>query len=164
MSLQSLSSYCGVSNQSGLLTVEYVPRNWIDRNSFERILSTTYNWQRDVDLITGDWLTAQIFPTRRLWTETQGRTDQGKNYRQLVRGISPNLQPEVAGEFDRMAEYLFLLRIHDIKGRPWLLGTYDEPFSFFADGTSGENNGLKHHRIRFEAQTTHKAYGFKPVL
>lgn len=164
MALQGIDTFCGDANESGLINIQYAPTAWIDADTFERIISSAWNWQVDVDFTEGGWLTASLFPNRSLWREDQRRSDQGKYYDQEVRGVRPNLKPEVSGELDEMAQYRYLLKIEDIEGRPWILGTLESPFDFEAGGTTGESGSLKHHIMRWVSQTPHKAYGFVPVL
>ena len=109
-------------------------------------------------------MTAPVIVNGRNWSENQNITQQGKYYDKVVTGILPNMMPEVLLELERMANHNYLIRLQDIDGRYWILGTLEQPFEFFADGTTGQNGSLKHHAIRFEAKTLRKAHGFIPVL
>ena len=162
--LKGLHHFCAMNNPSGLIKIEYAPINDIDTNSFEEIRSSSNNWQYNILFLQGGWLKANILPTRRLWRETQSRNKQGKYYNQMVRAIVPNLIPDASGELDRMADHRFILKIEDIAGRPWILGTLNQPFEFTVDGTTGENGSLKHHTINFKSKSLRKAAGFVPLF
>lgn len=162
--LQGISNFCGLPNPSGLIKIEYAPIRWIDPSSFEPILSNAYNWQYNILFTQGGWLKAYVLADKKVWKETQRNTKQGPNYEQQVRAVVPNLRVEVAGELNRMAHERFLLKIEDVAGRLWILGSLETPFDFLNEGTSGESGGLKHHRIRFVSQTIHKAAGFQPIF
>lgn len=164
MALSGLSNFCGIDNQGGLISIEYAPTAWIDPATFEPLI-LNWNWQRDVDFTEGGWLLAYLTSDKQIWNEDQqpGR-GQGKYYRQRVDGVAPNLIPAVAGEFDEMANYRYLLRLTDRDGRKWLLGTLESPFDFSTGATTGTSGQLKHHEVRWESETPHKAYGFVPVL
>jgi hypothetical protein len=163
MDLLGLQYYCE-GNLSGLVKIEYVPADWVDQSSYKAIVTASNNWQYDIQFTQGGWMTAPVISNGRNWSENQNRTKQGKYYNKTVRAIVPNLRIEVLGELERMANHCYLLRLEDVEGRRWILGTLEQPFEFFADGTTGENGSLKHHSIRFEAQTLRKAHGFNPVL
>jgi hypothetical protein len=164
MALQGISNFCGLENQGGLIRIDYVPTAWVDADAWEPIVSAAWNWQYDVQFTSGGWLTALVLPTRQLWDERQGRGDQGRYYDQAVKAVAPGLRPDVAKEFDEMAQYRFLLRLWDQNNQPWLLGTLETPFDFSADGSSGETGGLANHAIRWESRTPRKAVGFVPVF
>ena len=166
--LDALGTYqCGLSNQSGLIKLEYLPTAWVNKNDYLQLISNNWNWQKDVPILSGfSWLAVQAQARRdkQLWTEKQRRDLQGKYHLQTVTAEIPNLLPSVSKTMDQTAEYRFLLRLTDKQGQKWILGTLVNPFEFLADGTTGSTGALKHHAIRFEAITKHKAYGFVPVL
>jgi len=151
-------------NRPGLIMVEYAPINWIDRLSYRSIISSSWNWQQNIEFSIGGWLSMPVLPSGRLWEESEQRTDQGKYYDQIVAGIVPGLQPAASGEIDQMSDYRFLLRIYDQRKQYWILGTLDNPFEFSALATTADERGLNSYRIRFTAQTLHRAYGFEPEI
>lgn len=158
---------CGLSNIPGLIKLEYLPTAGINKSIYQQLISSAWNWQIDVPLISGfGWLTmqAQARQDKQLWTENQTRDLQGKIFTQTVTAEIPNLLPAVSRTMDRTADYRFLLRITDKAGQKWILGTLANPFEFLSDGTTGTVGALKHHAIQFSAITKHKAYGFEPVL
>lgn len=146
-----------------MVTVEYAPISWIDKDSFERRISDDYNWQFNVLFTTGTWLKAPFLIRRKLWNETERDTDQGISYQQQVTGIIPGLDPKASGEINRMKGFEYLLRIEDVENRKWLLGTLETPFIFSSRGTSGQSGSLKHHSVEFTSETIDKAFGFNPV-
>lgn len=165
--LTSLGTYqCSLNNQSGLIKIEYVPTAWVDQAAYLRIVSDGWNWQQDVPLSTGSWLEVQAKTTidKRIWNERQVTDLQGKYYNQTINATIPNLLPSVAKVMDQTADYRYLLRLTDVNGQKWILGTLDTPFQFTAEGTTGASGALKQHSVRWESETRHKAYGFIPVL
>lgn len=165
MSLQSLNDYCAKKNSSGVLTFEYVPTAWIDPSAYERIVSSTNNWQFNIPFTQGGWLTAGVIaePRKKLWRENQRPTPQGPTYNQTVSGITPKVQPSITGEFAKMAHYRYLLRVTDKNDQVWILGTIDEPFEFSAASTTGNNGGPNQYDIQFTSTTSKRAHGFVPI-
>ena len=163
MDLTGLNQYCE-GNPSGIVKIEYTPLDWVDISSFIPVVTTANNWQYYIVFTSGGWLTAPVLAKSGGWNENQNRSKQGKYYETAAIGILPNMKEEVLIELERMANHLYLLKIEDKDGRPWILGTPEHPFSFSANGTSGEAGSLKNHSIRFAANTLRKAHGFIPVL
>lgn len=161
--LNGLQSYCGI-NLSGLLQIQYAPVSWIDLNTYRPIINTSNNFQYNILFNTGDWLSAPILSKSGKWVENQNRSIQGKYYDTVVSGIMPNMNAAALLEMQQMADYEFILKLEDISGRSWILGTPNNPFLFSSSGTSGDNGSLKHHAIQFEAKLLKKTHGFNPVI
>lgn len=157
--LQGLHQFCGTKNLSGLATIEYAPTDWIDHNSFERVVSNG-TWLYNILFTTGDWLKAYIIPKQKAWTEKQSRSAQGPFYQQEVNAFAPGLKPAAAHELEEMANHTFLIRTVDKSGQKWILGDLQSPFLFRADGGTDS----KGHRLIFSSTTPHKAAGFDPVF
>jgi len=161
--LQGIDSYCGLLNFGGLVKIEYAPTLWIDESSFRPIISSSWNFQNEILFLTGDWLTVHLLSLDNIWNEDERRSKQGKYYPQRIAGIAPNLRPEVSGEFDRMADHTFILKITDKNKRVWLIGTPETPLEFKAPGTSGKGSQKNAYQIQFTGNTLHRAYGYQPV-
>lgn len=161
--LTSISELCAEGNLSGLFEIEYLPTAWVNQNTYEKILSSVNNWQYDIELTQGSWLTAGLVrqPQKKIWSETENTTLQGPTYEQSVSGITPKMKPAVTLQFEQMSYYRFLLRVTDANGQKWILGTLDQPFDFSAASVSGSAN---QYRIGFESVTSRRAHGFVPVL
>ena len=163
--LKSLHTYCGHLNLGGLIKIEYAPTAWVDKNTYEHIISQAYNWQYNILFTQGGWLQAYALPEKRAWQETQRPSKQGDYYEQRLQATAPHLRPEVSGELNKMRHYRYLLRLTDKNRRPWLLGTLEHGFLFSANAISGEGTtSLNHYRLTFQAQTVHRAYGFNPII
>lgn len=165
MDLQPISDFCGQLNRPGLLRLEYISTAWINLNTYERLISSSWNWQYDIPLTTGQWLDFPILPREDLWNEVQSNSKQGPVYEQTISAITPRLRAEVTGAFQKMANHDFLLRLTDKQGQKWLIGQLNAPFRFRCNGTTGSGgSGLNHYAIRFFCQTSQRATGFNPVL
>ena len=162
--LNGLGKYCSKINQSGIIKLEYAAITDIDRSAWSPLRSSNNNHSTDIVFNSGGWHAIKILPTKKIWRETPRSTKQGITYDQSIRAILPGLQPSASGELERTATHRFILRINDISGQPWILGSPERPFSFQCTGTTGENGSLKHHVIEFSAISLRKAAGFIPVM
>ena len=164
MELNSIDKYIS-SNFGGLQSIEYASTSWIDPSSFSPIISSTYNFQQAFSFFPGfDWLKLPVLPKEDRWRETENNSEQGPSYRQEITGITPALRPVVHGEFAKMAQHDFLIRLTDRNGQVWLIGTLDEPLQFSSSGASGQHGGRNRYQIRFSGRTSRPAFGFVPVL
>lgn len=166
MSLTSISDFCKESNLSGILSFEYAPIDYIDAAAYEMIISDTNNWQYEIPFGVGGWLTAGVLinPRKKLWTETQRANPQGPTWEQLVSGVTPKLRPAVNQQFEMMAHRQFILRITDLNGQTWIVGTLHEPFEFSANATSGNNGAANQYEISFRSINSKRAIGYEPIL
>ena len=162
--LIGLGEYCGQTNFSGLLEIEYVPTEWVDHSTYEYIVNSSFNWQYEIQFVQGSWLKAYALPTSKIWEENQQRNNQGPFYDQSVQAVIPKLKPSVSGEFDKMPQYRYLLRLTDRNNTKWILGTLENPFEFSSNGSVGGDGSLNNYSISFRSQTPKKAAGFDPVL
>lgn len=164
--LTSISEFCSESNLSGLVEIEYVPTAWIDAAAYEYIISNSNNWQYDLIFTTGDWMTAGLLqdPRKKVWNENQRNSNQGPTYEQSVSGNTPKMKPAVNLQFQEMANYRYILRLTDLNNQTWIIGTLDEPFTFSASATLGNNGSTNQYTISFESSTSKRAKGFVPVL
>lgn len=161
--LTSISEYCADGNQSGLLLIEYAPTAWVNKATYEKILSPANNWQYAIGFTQGTWLTAGLIkdPKKRTWNESDKPTDHGPTYEQSVGGTTPKMKPGVTMIFEQMSNYRFLVRVTDANNQRWILGTLDQPFEFSASASSGNAN---QYRINFKSVTSRRAHGYVPVL
>jgi hypothetical protein len=163
--LSSLGKFCGHLNIRGLEQIEYAPLADIDKNAYQKLISSNYNFQSDIPFLTGGWLSAPVLPTRQRWTEKERSSKHGPSYNQEVRAILPKMRPSISGEFQKMSFHRFLLRLTDLNGQKWLLGTLEYPFRFSANIDSAEQTtGLNNYPIRFISQTAERSTGFVPIF
>jgi hypothetical protein len=164
MELIEVNKFCGSANQAGLTLIEYAPIDNVDPASFVPIISATYNWQQDISFFSGSWLKFPILAKDDSWQENQKEQKAGTFYEQLFSGLTPNMRPEVNGEFQKMAKHRFILRLKDQNQQTWLIGTLDNPLRFSAKATTGNRKGFNQYQIRFQGVTKQRAFGFSPVL
>lgn len=163
MSLISISEFCSQPNPPGVATIEYLPTDWVDAPSYEKIVNASRNWQYDIPLTVGaEWLSAPIFPSGKLWEEQQRVDAQGTSYEHRITGITPRMRPDVTDQFEQMAQYDYLLRLTDKAGQIWLIGTLEQPMQFSAAATSGTGTTRNQYSLTFSGSTSRRAYGFLP--
>lgn len=165
MNLQSLSKYCGAINIPGLLNFEYAPTAWVDRNSYEQIISDDYNFQKDISFNVGGWLFAPMIPSKNIWNQKLRESKQGSFFQQRIKVIIPQLRQQVNGEFMKMKHYTYIIRLTDANGLKWLIGSLESPFVFANQSTTGAKNGdFANYELTWRCDTKYMAMGFNPVF
>ena len=158
--LTPLIEYCGNSQLPGILLLEYASTANIDEATYEELHDSDYNWIGSINFISQGWMKMPLLPSSsKSWNETGNSNRQGSFNDQLIHGIVPNMRPTVSGEFVKMSNHRFLLRLTDKSNQKWLIGTLDNPLQFTASGAAGSSGDLKNYRVRFSAATPAKAYG-----
>lgn len=164
MALTTIEKFCGQANQAGLTLVEYAPIDIIDPASFNPLISSSYNWQQDISFSSGGWLKMPFLSKEDIWQENQKEQNTRPYYEQLLSGLTPNMRPEVNGEFQKMAKHRYIIRMKDQNGQTWLIGTLKNPLSFSAKASTGNRKGFNQYQISFQGLTKQRAFGFSPVL
>lgn len=163
--LIGISSFKGNLNLPGIEAIQYAPVDWID--NFEELVNDSHELTQPITFTLGhDWLSAPVLPIQQNWTEDDRPDVQGTAYDQTVSAIVTGLRPEVSGEFEKMSDRPFVLKLADRKGATWIIGTPEHGLLFRAPaktGTAGDAD-LNDYRISWAGLTKNRAYGYAPVL
>lgn len=154
--LQALSDYCPTGMMPGIVTVQYVPTLWVNREIFRNIRTSANIHTQTVQLLQGNWLSLRLLPNNRLFTETSRLENGLPSYVQKVTGVTPSMRPGSTGVMAETTHYQFLIRLKDRKGNWWLLGTPDNPFTFSYEADTNTEG----YRISFDAVTERSAAGY----
>ena len=163
--LIGISKFTGNINLPGLTTIGYAPVDWVD--GFEELVDDSHQLTRPITFTPGNnWLSAPVFTIQQDWKEDDRPGLQGPAYAQKVSATVPNLRPAVSGEFAKMADRPFIIKLKDRNGADWIIGTPESGLLFRAPaktGTAGSTD-RNDYRIEWAGLTANRAYGYAPVL
>ena len=145
---------------AGVLSIEYVPLDWINKTASERIYSPGYDLASAIVLSQGNWLTLPLLIKKKDWRESMKSTKQGEYFDLNINGTTPKLRPAVSGEFMKMRGRRFILRGTDANAQTWLLGTIEHPLQFSVSGKTGPIGGANNYAIRFVGKVPEMAAGY----
>ncbi|NBW09826.1 MAG: hypothetical protein EBR82_17555 [Caulobacteraceae bacterium] len=160
--LQSITKICGVLNIPGIITLEYTPATWINANLWEDWTvngnqATSITWADD----NNQWLSMPLLGESIRWQEQESNSLDGTTYSQQLSGILPNVRVDVQAIFQEMDRYRFVLRLKDKNKKVWIIGSPNNPLTFSATATNGDDNS---YQIKFEGVAVRRTRGYVPTL
>jgi len=160
MPLSSIQDYCKL-NLPGLTRIEYLPTAMVDRDTYEYLVNSEGEFIGIIEPIGGaEWLTVQVLPQGRGWSESNQAAPQGAYYPSRLTGLVRGLRPAVSLLLWEMEEYRYLVRFTDRKGAAWLIGSMQSPLDFRADADTGDQDGgLNAYSISFFGDCVRRAIG-----
>jgi hypothetical protein len=160
--LQSITKICGVQNIPGIITLEYTPATWINKNAWE---DWTVNGNQAVGITWADdtqqWLSMPLLAESIRWQEQPASSLDGPSYSQQLSGVLPNIRVDIQSVFKDMDMYRFVLRLRDKNKKVWIIGSPENPLTFSATASNGDDNS---YAIKFEGVAVRRTRGYVPTL
>jgi hypothetical protein len=156
--MTNFATDCSQPNVVGLPTVEYISTVGID--TFKIFELSDGRLRGTISLKPYlKWLSMPLRPLdsdKQFWDENGSLTAQGNLFSAKVQGILPMMSPQIQSQLDDMERQTFIVRIQDLAGRKFVLGSVKFPLHF----TSSWNSAKGFHTVEWAGKQPHKAIGY----
>ena len=163
--LLGLGKFCAKPpSPAGAFGLRYAPIEWVDAESYERLVTGVNNWQQNILFAEGGWLTAPLVPQTAAATPRTAMTAQAATTEASIRAELHHPTPEIVGELFRTVRHRHVVAFTDAQGTPWLAGTRDYPLEFTFDHSEPRGTARRGFTIQFTGSLPFALAGFTPIF
>lgn len=149
---------CSEPNLVGLPIIEFVPVGGIDL--FKTFELTDGRLRGTIALKPFfRWYKMPIRPLdadKQFWEESGSVTVQGNPTDEKIQGLLPMQSPQIQAQLDDMERQKFIVRIEDITGRKFVLGSPNFPLRFSSSWSSARG----YHTVEWKGKQLQKGVGY----